>query len=77
MVIGAVRQRMEALIATLNAQIKEVEKEITPVLAQDAAWAKAAALLQTITGVGLVTSAWLVTTTLNFSICPSPEAAAA
>jgi transposase len=75
-VIVAVRQRMEALIATLNAQLKEVEKEITPVLQQDEAWAKAAALLQTITGVGLVTAAWLVTTTLNFSVCPSPEAAA-
>jgi transposase len=76
-VIAAVRQRMETLIATLNAQIKEVEKEITPVLAQDETWAKAAALLQTITGVGLVTAAWLVTTTLNFRLCPSPEAAAA
>jgi transposase len=76
-VIGAVRQRMEVLIATLNAQIKEVEKEITPVLQQDEAWAKAAALLQTITGVGLVTAAWLVTSTLTVSICPSPEAAVA
>ena len=76
-VIGAVRRRMEVLIATLNAQIKEVEKEITPVLQQDAAWAKAATLLQTITGVGLVTAAWLVTSTLTVSICPSPEAAVA
>jgi hypothetical protein len=31
-VIAAVRQRMEILLATLTAQIKEVEKEITPVL---------------------------------------------
>ena len=76
-VITAVRARMEALIATLNAQIKEVEKEITPVLAQEDTWAKAAALLQTMTGVGLVTAAWLVTSTLNFSLCPSAEAAAA
>jgi transposase len=76
-VIAAVRQRMEALIATLNAQIKEVEREIAPVLEQDAAWAKAVALLQTISGVGLITAAWLVTATLNFSACPSPQAAAA
>jgi len=76
-VIAAVRQRMEALLETLTAQIKEVEKEITPVLQQDEAWAKAAALLQTITGVGLITAAWLVTSTLNFSVCPSPEAATA
>jgi transposase len=70
-VVAAVRQRLEALIATFNAQIKDIEKEITPVLEQDAAWAKAAALLQTITGVGLVTA------TLNFGVCPSPQAAAA
>jgi transposase len=76
-VIAAVRQRMEALMATLTAQIKEVEKEITPVRQQDEAWARAATLLQTITGVGLVTAAWLVPTTLNFSVCPSPAAAAA
>jgi transposase len=76
-VVAAVRQRMETLIATFNAQIKEIEKEITPVLEQDAAWAKAVALLQTITGVGLVTAAWLVTATLNFSACPSPQAATA
>jgi len=76
-VIAAVRHRMEALFATLTVQIKEVEKEITPVLAQDAAWAKAATLLQTISGVGLVTAAWLATSTLNVSVCPSPDAAAA
>jgi hypothetical protein len=75
--IAAVRQRMAALLETLTAPIKEVAKAITPLLAQDEAWAKAAALLQTITGVGLVTAAWLVTSTLNFSICPTPEAAAA
>jgi hypothetical protein len=43
----------------------------------DEAWVKAAALLQTVTGVGLVTAAWLVTSTLTVSVCPSPDAAAA
>jgi hypothetical protein len=36
----------------------------------------AAALLQTIKG-GLVTAAWLVTSTLTGSVCPGPDAAAA
>lgn len=76
-VIAAVRARMEALLATFTAQIKEVEKEITPVLQQDDAWAKAATRLQSIIGVGLVTAAWLVTTTLNFTVCATPDAAAA
>ena len=76
-VIVAVRRRMETLIATLTAQIKEGEKEITPVLVQEEAWAKAATLLQTSTGVGLVTAAWRVTTTLNVSICPTPDLPAA
>jgi transposase len=46
-------------------------------LQQDNAWAEAAARLQTITGVGLITTAWLLTATLNFSLCPTPEAATA
>ena len=61
--------------ADVSYEMPSRSKEITPVLQQDAAWAKAATLLQTITGVGLVTAAWLVTSTLTVSICPSPEAA--
>jgi len=76
-VIAAVRQRMESLIATLNAQIAEVDAEIGPVLQQDAAWTTAAARLQSITGIGLLTAAWLLVTTLNFSVCATPDAATA
>jgi transposase len=76
-VVAAVRQRMDTLIATLSAQIKEVEREILPVLQQDEAWASAVARLQSINGIGLLTAAWLVVTTLNFTICPTPEAATA
>ena len=36
-----------------------------------------AALLLTIPGVGLLTTAWLLVATLNFTLCPTPEAAAA
>ena len=41
------------------------------------ALAEAAARLQTITGVGLITTAWLLAATLNFTLCPTPEAATA
>ncbi len=43
----------------------------------DGAWASSAALLSSIPGIGLVTSAWLLVSTLNFSLCAMPEQAAA
>jgi transposase len=72
-VIAAVRMRMERLITTLTDQIAEVEAEIGPTLRQDDAWAAAAARLQTITGIGLLTAAWIVVTTVNFRLCPSAD----
>jgi transposase len=74
-VIAAVRERMEQLIATLSEQIAEVEAEIAPALQQDAAWSAAASKLQTIKGIGMLTAAWIVVTTLNFRVCPSADAA--
>jgi len=74
-VIAAVRTRMEQLIATLTDQLAAVEAEIAPALQQDADWAAAAARLQTIKGIGLLTASWLVVTTVNFRVCPSADAA--
>jgi transposase len=73
-VVAAVRERMDSLIATFTTQIAELEEEIATTLRQDAAWAAAAARLQTITGIGVLTTAWLLVATLNFTLCPSPEA---
>ncbi len=53
-----------------------LDDEIAAVLA-DGAWAASAALLSTIPGIGLVTTAWLLVSTLNFSLCATPEQAAA
>ncbi len=44
---------------------------------RDGAWASSAALLSTIPGIGFVTTAWLLVSTLNFSLCSTPEQAAA
>lgn len=55
----------------------EVEGEIAHALRQDEAWAAAAVRLQTITGSGLLPAAWLVVTTLNFSLCRTSEEATA
>jgi transposase len=41
----------------------------------DGAWASSAALLASVPGIGLVTSAWLLVGTLNFSLCATAEQA--
>ncbi len=76
-VVASVRARLDTLIATLTAELAALDAEIATTLVQDDAWAEAAARLQTITGVGMITTAWLLTATLNFTRCPTPEAATA
>jgi transposase len=76
-VVASVRARLESLIATLSDELAALNAEIAAAMQQDDAWAEAAARLQTITGVGVITTAWLLTATLNFTLCPTPEAATA
>jgi transposase len=76
LVIESVRTRLESLIATLDEEIVTVEQEIASALQQDAAWAAAAARLATIKGLGTLTIAWVLTTTINFTLTVTPEAAA-
>jgi len=73
-VIPEVRARMDRLLATFEAQLTEVESEITAALTQDSAWAAAAERLQSIKGVGWVTAAWTLVTTLNFTSCDTVDA---
>jgi transposase len=73
-VIPEVRARMERLLATFEGQLTEVEAEITAALRQDSAWAAAAQRLQSIPGVGWVTAAWMLVSTLNFTTCDTVEA---
>ena len=72
-VIEPVRLRMECLLSTFQLQIDEVEVEIAAALNQDSAWAAAAERLQSIKGVGWVTAAWTLVTTLNFTTCETVE----
>jgi transposase len=76
-VVASVRAQLETLGAQITEQITAVEREIAVVIAQDAVWAAAAARLQTITGIGLLTAATILTTTLNFTLCHTAEAATA
>ncbi len=72
-VIAEVRARMESLLATFASQLTEVESEITVALSQDSAWAAAATRLQSIKGVGWVTAAWTLVTTLNLTSCDTVD----
>mgnify|MGYP000911936206 CR=1 FL=1 len=74
-IAGALDQ-LDAVIADLDTRIATLEDELATVL-RDGAWAESAALLGTITGIGLVTTAWLLVATLNFTACASAEGAAA
>jgi transposase len=74
-VVEAVQARMEESIALFDSQIAAIEREIAQVLRQDADWASAAALLLSITGIGVITAGWLLVATLNFTACPDAEAA--
>ncbi len=76
-VIGAVRTRMEQLLSTFDSQIAELTAELEAALRQDDAWTAAYERLRSIPGVGLITAVTLLVTTLAFSNCPTPEAAAA
>lgn len=73
MVIETVRQRSKDLIAYLDAQIRELEREIGAALRQDHDWAEAAERLLSIPGIGAVTTAWLLVSTLNFTLCENAK----
>lgn len=74
--IAAVLTQFTAVIADFDTRIADLDRAIAQVLA-DGAWAASAALLASIPGLGPTTSAWLLVATLNFALCPTPEAAAA
>jgi transposase len=75
-VVDSVREHLDKVIAELDTRLRELDREIAQVLA-DGTWAASAALLTSITGIGLVTTAWLLVATLNFDGCSSAESAAA
>jgi transposase len=76
-IVASVRERMECLLVSLDAQIAAIERELKEVIHLDASWAATARLLLSIPGVGLLTAAWLLVSTLNFSLGATPEQLAA
>ena len=74
-IAGALDQ-LDAVIVDLDTRIATLERELASVL-RDGAWAESARLLGSITGIGLITTTWLLVATLNFQGCASAEGAAA
>jgi transposase len=74
--IQAALAALDKVVAECDTQLRQLEQELAGVL-RDGAWARSAALLSSITGIGLVTTAWLLVATLNFEACTSAERAAA
>jgi len=72
-VIAAVRQHLDELIADLDRRIASLDGEIAAAL-EASAWAESLACLTSAPGIGLVTAAWLLVGTLNFALCAGPDA---
>lgn len=70
----AAQQAIEHIVAELDKQIAILDAAIVQVL-RDGAWAASAELMQTVTGIGPLTTAWVLVLTVNWELCPSAEAA--
>lgn len=70
--IASALDSLDTVIAELDEQIRSLDRELAEVL-RDGAWAASAAVLLATPGLGLVTTAWLLVGTLNFTIAQSPE----
>ena len=68
------QQAIEQVVAKLDKQIAALDAAIVQVL-RDGAWAASAELMQTITGIGPLTTAWVLVLTVNWELCPAAEAA--
>ncbi len=75
MVAGATEQ-LTAVIADLDGRIAVLEGEIATALA-GSEWAESLGYLTSAPGIGLLTAAWLLVTTLNFTLGDTPEAVTA
>jgi transposase len=72
-VVTAVQEHFDTLIADLDARIARLDQELT-ILLRTGAWATNALLLLSVPGFGIITTAWLLVVTLNFTACATVEA---
>jgi transposase len=69
----AIVERYEAHLAFLTDQIDTLQLEIEQILRSDSTWAPATHFLLSIPGIGPITAAWLLVSTLNFTTCETVE----
>ena len=74
--IPTVLAQLEAHLDFLQQQIIVLDKDIEALFSVEHEWGQSAQLLRSIPGLGTITAAWLLTATLNFTLCTSPEQAA-
>ncbi len=72
-VVAAVREHRDALIADLDRRVAALEAESAAVR-KERVWAESLACLTSAPGIGLVTASWLLVGTLHFALCAGPEA---
>ncbi len=75
-VVDSVRLHMEGVIADLDARIRELERKLADLL-HAREWGELYTHLLSIPGIGMITAAWLLVATVNFTLCPTPAAATA
>jgi transposase len=73
-VVEAVQARLESILHTLKEQIAQIEAELEEVLTTNQEGNASAQLLQTIKGIGPITTICLLVATLNFTTCETVEA---
>lgn len=72
-IVSVVYRRIEAHIQQLNIWIKELDQQVESLLRSEHEWRSAADYLLSIPGIGINTAAWILTATLSFSVCTSPD----
>src|SRR5215217_6147421 len=75
-VVEGVRRHLDELIADLDRRVAALEAEIAAVL-HASEWAESLACVTSAPGIGLITAAWLLVSTLTFTLCSGPEAVTA
>ena len=70
--IAGAHDALERVIRELNDQLATLDREIAAFL-RDSAWAASATVLLSAPGIGALTAAWLLVSTLNFTIAATPE----
>jgi transposase len=77
LVVASVKESLEQLAQALDEQIQTMDEQVESLLGEDSAWGQSASHLCSIKGIGTLTAAWLLVSTLNFGCCPTVEAAVA